>query len=231
MGFEIRIILLTALFGASLGQLQRAVLYDQYDGAGDYIIIPENYIPDLAQEGFDNRAHSVCVTGVWLFYQDTDYNPNGGRGMEYVFGRDNYCVNIRTIAGTISSVRYAGAPKDYRSDSFTLYEHDYFQGREEYTQNELPNLNLVGSHKSIIITGNNHWTVYDRTNYQGNSLCLKVPDPGNNTPAFVSDLADLDPAIPHGSIRSVRKGCTSPQNVTISSFARMQTSFVPSNAA
>lgn len=148
--------------------------------------------------------------------------------MEYVFGRNNYCVNIKTIAGSITSVRYAGAPKDYKTDSFTLYKYDYFQGDEEYTSTALPNIRLTGAHQSILITGNSDWTVFDRPNYQGNEICLRVPEPGTSTPAFLSDLANLDPSIPHGSIRSLRKGCiSSSQNVTLSSFARMETAFVP----
>lgn len=143
--------------------------------------------------------------------------------MEYVFGRDNYCVNIRTIAGSISSVRYAGGPKDYREDSFTLYVEDYFQGDEEYTRTNLPNLNLAGNHKSIIITGNSDWTVYDQPSYKGNTVCLQVPEPGNSTPSFVYDTEKLEQFIPHGSIRSVTKGCSShvQHNFTLTSFARM----------
>lgn len=150
--------------------------------------------------------------------------------MEYVFGRDNYCVNLRTLAGRVSSIRYAGAPKDYRTDSLTLYQHDYFQGQEEYITSEVPNLTLVGNHQSIIITGNSPWTVFDRPNYQGNSICLKVPDT-DYTPSFISDLQNVDPSIPHGSIRSVRKGCVGHFNgtVVLSSFARMETAFKPTH--
>ncbi len=125
---------------------------------------------------------------------------------------------------------YAVAPKDYRDDSLTLYQFDYFQGQEEYTLTEIPNLNLIGNHQSIIITGNSDWTVYDRPQYQGNTVCLKVPEPGNSTPSFISDLQNVDPSIPHGSIRSVRKGCSqkySNGTVILSSFARMETAFKP----
>lgn len=264
--------LIVAIAVPVLCQNQRAVLYDQYNGEGSYVTIPEDYIDDLSRINWDNRVRSVCVTGMWvtiylliskypesfwmnvklvcgrifnknlannsmnfdssrwLFYQDARYNTEYPRGVEYVFGRDNYCANIRTIAGTISSVRFAGAPRDYREDTFTLYAGDWFQGDEEYTFVELPNINLRDNHKSIIITGNSHWTVFDVPNYQGNSICLQVPEPGNSTPSFLSDLEQLDPVIPHGSIRSVRKGCMGKSNYTLSSFARTNTrsTFVPS---
>ncbi len=46
-----------------LGQNQRAVLYDQYNGGGNYVFIPERYVENLGDERFDDRTHSVCVTG------------------------------------------------------------------------------------------------------------------------------------------------------------------------
>jgi len=212
-----------------LGQNQRAVLYDQYNGNGDYIVISERYVENLDDEGFDDRTRSVCVTGIWLFYQNNGFNTQGVSGVEYVFGQ-NYCITLPILAGRVSSIRYAGNSKDYRTDSLTLYQFEYFQGQEEYTLSQLPDLNLIGNHQSIIITGNSYWTLYDRPNYSGSAICLKVPDPGSSIPSFISDLQSANPAIPHGSIRSVRKGC-SKQNyngtVTLSSFAQMETAFKP----
>jgi len=222
--------LILAVTLPALCQNQRAVLYDEYDGNGNYINVPGDYIEDLSRIGFDNRVRSVCVTGIWLFYQDIRYNDAGPRGMEYVFGRDSYCVNIRTIAGTISSVRYAGAPRDYNQDSLTIYEGDYFQAREEFILTNLANLNLAGNHKSLIITGRSAWTVYDSPNFRGYSMCLRLPEPGS--PAFINDLEKLDPVIPHGAIRSVSKGCVDrATNYTLTSFERADThrrsTFVP----
>lgn len=54
-----------ALFSVGVqGQNQRAVLYDQYNGDGGYIVIPEAYAENLADDGFDDKTHSVCVTGM-----------------------------------------------------------------------------------------------------------------------------------------------------------------------
>lgn len=43
---------------------QRAVLYDQYNGEGNYVVIPEDYISDLSTIGFNDKTASVCVTGM-----------------------------------------------------------------------------------------------------------------------------------------------------------------------
>jgi len=125
-----------ALASPAIGQgdhAQRAVLYDDYNCAGDYIVIPE-YANDLGQQGWDNRARSASVTGVWLFYQDTNYNTAGPRAMELIFGKQDRCANFQTIANHVSSARFAGDPKDYNVASLTIYEGDYFQGAEEYTR-------------------------------------------------------------------------------------------------
>jgi len=125
--------------------------------------------------------------------------------MEYVFGPNNFCVNYNNIGGLVTSVRFAGSPRDYRADTFTLYQDDYFQSKEEYTITDLPVVDMIGNHKSIIITGASPWTVYDRTYYAGNAICLYPPESTNYQPALIVDT--LDVSIPHGSIQSVRKGC------------------------
>ncbi|XP_021949096.1 uncharacterized protein LOC110846597 [Folsomia candida] len=184
---------------------QRAILYESRNQLGEYIIIPQTYAPDLQQNNFDNRAQSVCVTGMWIFYVNSIYNTGDLSGVEYVFGSSNFCTNLVTVGGYVSSARFAGSPQDFRSDTFTLYAEDYFQGDEEYTFADLPNLNLAGNHKSIIITGASPWTVYDQPGYIGNSICL-YPEPSSEyKPYLITDVSQVQ--IPHGTIRSVRRGC------------------------
>lgn len=159
----------------------------------------------------------------WIFYQDPNFNPKGEHRVEPIFGRDKFCVNFHTISGTISSARYAGAPGDYRIDSLTIYEYENFQGREEYTFKHSANLELLaGSHKSIIITGNSNWTVFDEPNFQGNSVCLQVPEQNNFAPLIIRDIqksSKLNGYVKYGSIQSVRIGCEmEDDNVTMSSF-------------
>lgn len=125
--------------------------------------------------------------------------------MEYIFGQDNYCVNLGSLAGDVSSVRYAGAPQDYHIDSLTLYEYKFFQGREEYSLHQVPNLYLKGKPQSLIIAGHSDWTVYDLPEYQGNAFCLQVPEHGKETPLFLYDLEETN--IGHGFVQSVQKGC------------------------
>lgn len=59
-----QLFLLAVSLGCALGQVQVARLYSEYNGDGDYVLIPETYEENLARLNFDNRAHSVCVTGM-----------------------------------------------------------------------------------------------------------------------------------------------------------------------
>lgn len=127
--------------------------------------------------------------------------------MEYVFEPTTRCVNFYDISGYISSVKYVGTDNDYRQDTITFYEYTYFQATEEYLQYDMPNLSLRGRIASLIITGSSSWTIYDKSNYGGNAICLQPEYSPNYAPAFVPDTLKIDPTVPHGSIQSVRRGC------------------------
>ena len=132
-----------------------------------------------------------------------NYNSGAKGGQEFVFGPNNFCVDLKATAGKTSSVRYAGSPNDYRADTLTFYEGTYFQGYEEYTFQDLSQLQRGPS--SLIITGLSPWTVYDQNNFNGESVCIYPPKSDNFTPAFVTDLKTI--GIPYNTIHSARKGC------------------------
>ena len=63
------------------------------------------HYPDLDAMGWDNRVSSVCVTGVWIFY---DYMYYQGAAW-YAWGVDNNCFNMDdSIAYKATAVRNAG---------------------------------------------------------------------------------------------------------------------------
>jgi hypothetical protein len=68
-----------------------------------------------------------CIISRWLFYANQEYNTQAKAGVEYVWGLNNYCDNLKSIGGYVSSVRFAGDPNDFRTSTFTLYEEDWFQ--------------------------------------------------------------------------------------------------------
>jgi len=197
-------IILAILLPSQAQVNQQATLYTGSNGNGQTLTLIENYQPNLQQQGWNNNAYSTCVVGAWLYYDYENYNQNTGGLMEWVFGPGQKCVNFNNLQGAVSSVRFAGSPKDWRTSTFTLYARDYFMGAEEYIYQDQPSIALQ-DHRSLIVTGNTGYTVYDQTNYQGNSICIFPQDAANYTPAFVYDLSNI--SIPYGAIRSVRKGC------------------------
>merc|ERR1711953_254466 len=61
-----------------------------------------------------------------------------------------------------SSLRFTGAPDDWKYDTLNLYFNDYFIGDEEFTYNDMTQLNYDNRAKSIVVTGCSSWTVYQQ---------------------------------------------------------------------
>jgi hypothetical protein len=206
-------ILVLATIALVSGQSQytpKASLYSSTGCSGAFISLPtSSYANDLSTYGFDNRAYSIGLTGAWLLYDSKDFNTAGNAAMEYIFEPAYTCVNFNGLGGYVSSAKFVGSNTDYRTDTITFYDDTYFQGFEEYVVNDLPNLSLSGAIASLVITGRSAWTVYDQANYGGNGICLVPVDSPTYDPAFVPDTVYVEPTIPHGSIRSVRRGCFS----------------------
>jgi len=188
------------------GYNQKSCLYSGREGAGEYLCLNEAYVAHLQNNGFDNRAYSFCANGIYLYYDYPNFNAGVNANMEYVFGPNNYCGNFQNIAGRVSSMRFAGDPKNYRTDSLTLYVGTYFQGEEEYLLRDASNLNLDLQASSLIVTGVTGWTLYDKPSFQGNALCVYPPKTDvEGTPALINDSNSI--GVPNRTIRSVRKGC------------------------
>lgn len=143
----------------------------------------------------------------WILYEEKGFNPDGDSGVEYYFSRFNDCLNLKSLSGKVSSVRFAGASLDFTTDTFSIYEHTLFQGKEEYLLMNYSNLMLNDTSGSIIITGSMDWTVFDRPVFSGNSICLRAnPD---RSPVLYYDLENTEglPKINYGAIKSVKQGC------------------------
>jgi len=213
---------------ALLGQqyAPRLVMYGERNEGGEYLIVPHTYVADLRVHNFDDRTQSVCAIGLWFMYVNYNFNENNLSGVEYVFGPNSLpnCtpLNLISLGGYVSSVRFAGSAEDYRQDSFTLFQEDWFQGQEEYLTVDTPAIGMAENHKSIVITGSSAFTIFDQVNYAGNSICLYPP--GNYRPYLIENVLDeID--VPYGSIRSVRKGCVSTNKIEPKDFKEQGSNF------
>ena len=78
-----------------------AVLYSNSDFRGDRYVVDGNYLRDLANTGFNDRAQSLRVErGYWIFCSDAEF-----RGECRTFGPGDYRRLPRALDNRISSGR------------------------------------------------------------------------------------------------------------------------------
>jgi beta/gamma crystallin len=89
------------------GRGARAVLYSNPDFRGDRYVIDNNFLPDLANTGFNDRAQSLRVEGgYWIFCSDSHF-----QGQCRTFGPGSYpnlggALNNRLSSGRRISEQY-----------------------------------------------------------------------------------------------------------------------------
>ena len=83
-----------------------------------------------------------------LFSQVSERDPLGG------------LVRSDAESGNALSFRYAGDTDDWKFDSISLYQYDLFFGLEYYEWADTTEVNGMPTVGSLIITGQNYWTVY-----------------------------------------------------------------------
>ena len=179
--------------------------YDYLNQGGDRLRVID-YIPALALYNFDNRISSCCLTGIWLFYADNDYNiANPSAADWWVYG-DNYCTNVPTkFDNAISSLRHTGAPDAWTADTINFYFNEFFIGGEEYYYRDTAQLNYDNQAKSIIVTGCSGWTLYSEKNYAGTCKCVWPSDVLKCYPGFYTTESSL--GILSKTVSSAKKGC------------------------
>jgi len=179
--------------------------YDNTNSGGDAIAATD-YIDDLRNYNMDNRISSCCFQGIWILYEDTNYNKNNLGGMNWWAFGDNYCSNVPPqFDNAASSLRFTGAPDDMRYDTLNMYFNDYFIGDEEFTYDDKPALNYDNRAKSIVVTGCNPWTLYEYDNYQGQAVCVFPSDTTKCDPGLYKDSQSLGYLA--GKVSSVKRGC------------------------
>ena len=78
-----------------------AILYSNSDFRGDHYVVEGNYLRDLANTGFNDRAQSLRVErGYWIFCSDAEF-----RGECRTFGPGDYRHLPRALDNRISSGR------------------------------------------------------------------------------------------------------------------------------
>ncbi|XP_053640590.1 uncharacterized protein [Cherax quadricarinatus] len=170
-------------------------------------------VPDLASYSFDNTIESATVTGMWIFYEETDYNAFNAGFVYWIHGIDFSTDFDSQYSNTASSLRYAGSAFDLNEDSWTVYTGQGFTEGALFGNTDASTLGrFSGEVSSIIVTGTSDWTFYQGEGFTGSSVCL-TPDIHHTSDVRRFDVgifptpSDFD--LTDNSIRSVRKGCHS----------------------
>merc|ERR1712133_267351 len=155
---------------------QRLQCWDRTGQQGDSVIATD-YMPYISYHNMDNNF--------WAY-------------------GENYPTDMPTnFRNEASSLRYVGHPQDMYKDSINMYFNEYFMGDEEFAYQNSPVLNYDNRAQSIIVTGDQWWTIYESANYGGYKACLA---PGQDTmPAFYSTMGSLHSLA--NDISSVAIGC------------------------
>merc|ERR1712018_593585 len=169
---------------------QTLTCYDYSGGGGDSVRAID-YIPALRNYIFDNRIGSCCFTGTWVLYSEENYNSyNTGASNWWAYG-ENYCLDVpAAFDNQASSLRFTGAPDDWKYDTINLYFNDYFIGDEEFAYNDMTQLNYDNRAKSIVVTGCSAWTCTSTTTTRAEPCVSSL-----QTPASAS-LASTQPPTP-----------------------------------
>jgi len=190
---------------------QLLTCYDYNNGGGDSVRATD-YIPALRNYNFDNRISSCCFTGTWILYAEENYNGYAtGASNWWAYG-DNSCLDVPTQFDNVaSSLRFTGAPDDWKYSTLNVYFNDYFIGDEEFTYNDMPQFNYDNRAKSIIVTGCQPWTVYQYNNYQGRAMCVFPSDSSQCTPGLYPTSSSLGSLA--SDVSSARRGCYAKEKV------------------
>merc|ERR1719228_2296560 len=184
---------------------QFADCYDYAGQRGDRVHVTD-YITSLRNYNFDNRIESCCFTGIWMLYDKDNYNKGSSSSADWWVYGDNYCKDVPSgFANKASSIRFTGAPDDWKYDTLNLYFEEYFIGDEEFTYNDAAVMNYDNRAQSVVVTGCSAWTLYEYSNYQGRKVCVYPQDTSQCTPGFYSTRQSLGSLA--GTVSSVRRGC------------------------
>ncbi|CAG0902637.1 unnamed protein product [Darwinula stevensoni] len=215
-----RSVALSLLFGLGLSLAQNeqiAYIYDlpNYDESGAFNWM-DSYCADFRDCDHiigDDMISSTCVFGVWLFYSEYYYNYQNFGAVEWGYG-DDFCWNLNNLLNNeVSSLRYAGDTYNWRYDTITLYEFDLFFGFEVYEWADMPEVpGTIATVGSLIVTGQNYWTVYTEPFFNGNHACISV-----QTGQYVGFAPDLSGVFGISTVRSFRRGCFSDNKIHLNS--------------
>ncbi|XP_018024677.1 uncharacterized protein LOC108680375 [Hyalella azteca] len=214
--------LLAVLVSVSAGKTERAAKatslrhYMGYTGPSqtgvhfDFL----TYDADLNLVGLDNQIRSACQAGLWMVYENIEYNYFEPGNVCIVPALEDCFDLSAACSGMVSSLRYAGSSEGMNDDFYNMYGAINYQGLEFKGNNTSRDVGILqGDVSSVIVSGTGSWTFYTDREFNGASVCV-VPDSkylGSDGTALnyglFQNLGEL--GLSDGGIGSLIKGCFS----------------------
>ncbi|QQP54255.1 Gamma-crystallin A [Caligus rogercresseyi] len=181
-----------------------------------------DYIEALSTYNLDNSIQSAVVSGIWLFYEDTQYNSRDFGGSSFFgWGQNLRIPTFHELNRVFSSLRYSGVGENMIESTINFYDGAGFMGREQFYYGDSSYLNYDNFGKSIIITGCEPWTLYEDKHFRGDHICLYPGSTSSCAPGFFIEPKDFgyfsnrvslkpkDFGYFSNRVSSVRRGCFS----------------------
>jgi len=207
------LLLLLMMISLCCGRKQYLVCYSSPHSTSSSIETGA-YLPSLYQYStYHGSIHHCCISGIWIFYSNENYNLGSPNSPSWWVYGDNLCMDLpRYMGTTVSSIRFTGAPDDMNYSSINLYFEEYFIGDEEYSYDDQPFLKSDNRGVSLIVTGCIPWTLYQYDNYKGFHVCVFPANIVSCIPGFYTNKHSLGRLA--ADISSVRRGCHSREHWT-----------------
>ncbi|XP_050728585.1 uncharacterized protein LOC127004613 isoform X2 [Eriocheir sinensis] len=187
--------------------------YTEPDLGGSYDYFAGNEW-DLSQTYVDNDIESVNQTGMWIYYENYNFNGDEPGLVYFGHGIDIVANFPGKFANRASSLSSAGSYARLNADTITLYEGTSFTGKLlsiEYYPDQPSLYDVAGKVSSFIVVGTSPWTIYTGEDYTGNYWCVYATERDTSSDGRVLDVGMFpsieEAGIPDNSIQSVRKGC------------------------
>ncbi|XP_063869790.1 gamma-crystallin S-like [Scylla paramamosain] len=165
-------------------------------------------VPYLSSYNFDNTISSIQVNGVWILYNEPEYNTYQTSIVHWAWGLDKK-ENLHGTDNQISSLRYAGSQSKSNEAGYNLYAGEMFTKKDLYGTSDIPDLSQFHQEvKSVIIIGQSSWTFCEQANYSGRCVCMAAKQHDSNSltrldVGFYQRMSDYYMY----NVTSVRKGC------------------------
>ncbi|KAK4299940.1 hypothetical protein Pmani_027824 [Petrolisthes manimaculis] len=137
-----------------------ANVYSEVDQSG-YNFKFTDSLTNLSANYFEDTMDSAIITGMWVFYENVNYNTQNQDKVYWAAGIDYFFNFPEEYRNVISSMRFVGHPDILNADYWTLFDMTLYQGDSVSGTEDATSLGgMEGRAASMALIGNANWTVF-----------------------------------------------------------------------